>query len=57
MIKWSNNIVPENFIDEEAFNLLDSESIKELVPQIGKRLKFIKLYDQFKKVYNISILL
>ena len=30
-------------IDEEAFHLLDEETIKSLIPKIGPRLKFCKL--------------
>ncbi|RXN04802.1 hypothetical protein ROHU_021461 [Labeo rohita] len=31
-------------IDEEAFLLLDEDTIKNLVPKVGPRLKFLKLF-------------
>lgn len=32
----------DNEIDKEAFYLLDSESLKEIIPAVGLRLKVLK---------------
>ena len=37
-----------NGIDEEAFELLDDATIKEIIPIVGVRLKFQKKYQEFK---------
>lgn len=38
-----------NAIDEESFRLLDPESIKDLIPRVGIRLKFLQRFNQFNK--------
>ena len=39
----------EQEIDDEAFRNLTPDIIKELIPKCGPRLKFIKLYTQWKE--------
>ena len=43
----------ENGIDEEAFGLLDENTIKDLIPKVGPRLKFLHHFNQMShKVSN-----
>lgn len=42
-------------IDNEAFKLLSDEDIKELIPKIGPRLKFIEKYRKY--INNVSVCL
>ncbi|ROI15540.1 hypothetical protein DPX16_0772 [Anabarilius grahami] len=39
--------VADEEIDEEAFLLLDEDTIKNLVPKVGPRLKFLRLFREF----------
>ena len=43
-----DNFFPENMIDEEAFMLLDEASLKEMVPAVGPRKKFMKKLEEEK---------
>lgn len=47
-----------NDIDLEAFNLLYKQPalIKEIVPSVGKRLKFINKYNQYIEVGKFVML-
>ncbi|XP_071787462.1 uncharacterized protein [Asterias amurensis] len=48
----------ENYIDAEALQFLSEEDIKQLIPQIGLRVKFMqnwKVHFQQKEVVNIPI--
>ncbi|XP_051979327.1 uncharacterized protein LOC127640673 isoform X2 [Xyrauchen texanus] len=52
LTEWRLSELIENFrdedIDEEAFLLLDEDTIKNLVPKVGPRLKFLSLFREFK---------
>ena len=37
----------ENVIDQESFHLLDGDSIKELIPRVGLRIRF----SNYHKIY------
>ena len=43
-----DNFFPENMIDEEACMLLDEASLKEMVPAVGPRKKFMKKLEEEK---------
>ena len=45
---WNYFFFSENGIDEEAFLLLDLDSMKILFPVMGERLKFQKKYAEHK---------
>lgn len=59
-MKWKHCIITtdalinllflENGIDDEAFLLLNDDSIKELIPNMGVRLKFKKKYCDYMAV-------
>lgn len=38
----------DNAIDDEAFHLLDPDTIKDLIPSVGPRLKFLKHFKAFR---------
>lgn len=40
-------LLSDEDIDEEAFLLLDEDTIKNLVPKVGPRLKFLRLFREF----------
>lgn len=43
-----------NQIDEEIFTCLTNEDIKELIPILGLRKKFIKKYNIYMKISDVS---
>ncbi|CAH0549766.1 unnamed protein product [Brassicogethes aeneus] len=43
------DIFEENAIDLESFNLLNEHLIKEIIPKIGHRLKFLKKFEEYKQ--------
>ncbi|CAI6370794.1 unnamed protein product [Macrosiphum euphorbiae] len=43
------NIFKDEEIDKEAFLSLTEDMIKELIPKIGKRAKFVQKLEQFKR--------
>ncbi|KAJ8038541.1 hypothetical protein HOLleu_15992 [Holothuria leucospilota] len=53
LISWKlDNLIDhfkENGIDESALPLLDEDTIKELIPKIGERLKFIRQWRAERK--------
>ncbi|KAJ8029947.1 hypothetical protein HOLleu_29485 [Holothuria leucospilota] len=49
LMEWSNAF-EENFIDEESFLLLDSESLKELIKRLGPRMKAAKKIKELKQI-------
>ncbi|XDV11204.1 hypothetical protein PO909_000205 [Leuciscus waleckii] len=46
LTEWQLSELTDNFrdIDEEAFLLFDEDTIKHLVPKVGPRLKFLRLF-------------
>ena len=48
--------ISDNYFDEEAFMLLDMETIKELIKPVGPRMKFLSNLNKLKsdKVYWIE---
>ncbi|XP_024115340.1 uncharacterized protein LOC112137320 isoform X1 [Oryzias melastigma] len=50
LIEWQlpelTDIFKDQEIDEEAFKLLDAETIRNLIPKVGPRLKFSKLHKE-----------
>lgn len=39
----------EEEIDEGAFRCLKYDMIKELIPKVGKRAKFVQKYEEYKE--------
>lgn len=42
-------LFPEEEIDEGAFRCLKYDMIKELIPKVGKRAKFVQKYEEYKE--------
>ena len=47
----------ENFIDKEAFLLLDAETVKELIKPVGPRIKILANLNKLKddQVHNCTV--
>ena len=49
------HLFTENCIDKDAIANLTSDLIKELIPQVGLRIKFNKKWQEhFKKIEDIT---
>ena len=42
--------VSDNKVDDEAFHLLDKDTIKDLIPAVGTRVNFEKAFKAFRQV-------
>ena len=48
MFIFISAFISDNYIDEEAFMLLDMETIKELIKPVGPRMKFLSNLNKLK---------
>ncbi len=46
VINFNRFFVIANGIDDIAFELLDAEAMKSIIPNLGQRLKFSQRYNQ-----------
>lgn len=44
-----HNTPTEEEIDEGAFKCLKYDMIKEIIPKVGKRAKFVQKYEEYKE--------